>query len=69
MICDFNQSQARMLLVVGTESAVIRASSTNRSVIDICLLRWLEKYLTTFSVVPNIVSDENIFCSVFGATL
>jgi hypothetical protein len=67
VVADFDQRQARVLLVVGAEAAVVGASPFDGSVVDEGHLGGLDEDFAGAAVVVDVVGDEDFFCAVLGA--
>jgi hypothetical protein len=58
-----------MLLVIGTESAVVRAAIFDRGVIDHRLLRRFDEDLAGATIVIDVVGYQHALMTVLGAAL
>src|SRR5579859_2103083 len=69
MVCNLDQGQARVLHVVGTKTAVVRATVSHRCVEALRQLRLLDVHFATIPVVFRVVCDVNPLRSMRGAPL
>ncbi len=68
-IADFHQREARVLLMVGAKSAVIRATPSYRGVVSRRHFRRFDKDFAAPPVIVHVVGQEDFFGSVSGAML
>ena len=66
---DLDQRQARVLLVVGAQAAVVRAAPLHRRVVAQRHLRRLDEHLAAAAVVVDVVGDQHALGAVLRAAL
>ena len=66
---DLDQRQARVLLVVGAQAAVVRAAPLHRRVVALRHLRVLEEHLAAAPVVVDVVGHQHALGAVHRAVL
>ena len=68
-VADLDEREARMLLVIGAEPAVVRTAPLHRRVVVRRHLRRLDEHFAAAPVVVDVIGDEHALVSVLRAPL
>jgi hypothetical protein len=66
MVIDLDERQTRVLLVIGTQSAIIRAPPLHRGVVCYGHFRRLQEDLSTTTVVVHVICNKHSLAPVDG---
>src|SRR6266542_1999312 len=58
-----------MLLMIGTQSAIVRTTPFHRRVVNLRHFRWLDEYLAAAAIVIYVIGEKHVLASVLWAPL